>query len=201
MKEYLEKYIKENYKILKITCICFIIGLVVGMILYLFVSDGIKNEFTMTLKNTLELSKSSNFENINIIKNGVISNAILLFMIYFCSITLAAPVLISMITFFKSFSIGIYIPIIFNIFGISNGLLVLLLLLIIPNILYIPAFIFSVTNAIKFHYLLFEESETSMIFKCLKEFIFVLISFSMMILSIVVEQLLTTSVIGIYGAL
>lgn len=201
MKEFLKKYIEENYKILKIISICFIIGLVVGILVYAFINDGIKNEYIKTLKNTLDLSKDSGFENVNIIKNGMISNGILLFIIYFCSITIIAPMLICMTTFFKSFSIGIYIPVIFNVFGVSKGFLVTLLLVIIPNILYIPAYIFSTTNAIKFHYFLFEKKDTGVIFGLLKELIYVFISFSIIILSIVLEQLVTLNVVDIYNKL
>lgn len=199
MKEYLKAYIEENYKIIKVVGICLVSGLVIGSFIYVFIEDGIKNEFIATLKNTLDLSKANNFENINIIKNGMIANGILIFIIYFCSITILAPMLICMTTFFKSFSIGMYIPIIFSVFGISKGLLVTLLIMIIPNILYIPAFIFSSTNAIKFHYYLFEEREKNIILTCLKEIIYILISFSIIILSVVLEQLFVTNVINIYG--
>lgn len=201
MKEYLKKYIEENYKVIKIIGICFICGLVIGIFIYAFIDDGIKNEFIITLKNTLDLSKANNFENINIIKNGMVANGILMFIIYFCSLTILAPMLICMTTFFKSFSIGIYIPIIFSVFGISKGFLVVLLMIIIPNILYIPAFMFSTTNAIKFHYFLFEERENNIIFRCFKEFVDVLISFSIIILSVVLEQLLITNIINIYCTL
>ncbi len=196
MKEYLKVYVEENYKIIKIIGMCFLIGLVVGVIFFGFVNDGIKNEFIGSLKNTLDLSKNNNFESINIIKNGIVANFILLFIIYFCSITLIAPILICMVTFFKSFSIGIYIPIIFNVFGASKGIIVTLLLVVLPNLLYIPAFIFSSTNAIKFHYSLFEKKETGLLFNLMRELMYIFIAFSIIILSVVVEQLVSLNVIN-----
>ncbi len=196
MKEYLKVYVEENYKIIKIIGMCFLIGLVVGVIFFGFVNDGIKNEFIGSLKNTLDLSKNNNFESINIIKNGIVANFILLFIIYFCSITLIAPILICMVTFFKSFSIGIYIPIIFNVFGASKGIIVTILLVVLPNLLYIPAFIFSSTNAIKFHYSLFEKKETGLLFNLMRELMYIFIAFSIIILSVVVEQLVSLNVIN-----
>lgn len=196
MKEYLKVYVEENYKIIKIIGMCFLIGLVVGVIFFGFVNDGIKNEFIGSLKNTLDLSKNNNFESINIIKNGIVANFILLFIIYFCSITLIAPILICMVTFFKSFSIGIYIPIIFNVFGASKGIIVTLLLVVLPNLLYIPAFIFSSTNAIKFHYSLFENKESGILFNLIRELVYIFIAFSIIILSVVVEQLVSLNVIN-----
>lgn len=201
MGDYLKRYIQENYKVIKIISVCFIIGLVVGVIVYSFIDSGIKNEFIKSLKSTLDLSKNSNFEHINIIKNGIIANGILLSIMYFCSVTLFAPILICTTTFFKGFSMGIYIPVVFSVFGFSNGILVLFLLIIIPNILYVPTFIFSATNAIKFHYTLFENKESGVFFSCLRELIYIGISTSVIILSIVVEQLLTTTVINLYSAL
>lgn len=196
MKEYLKVYIEENYKIIKIIGMCFLIGLVVGVIFFGFVNDGIKNEFIGSLKNTLDLSKNNNFESINIIKNGIVANFILLFIIYFCSITLIAPILICMVTFFKSFSIGLYIPIIFNVFGASKGIIVTLLLVVLPNLLYIPAFIFSSTNAIKFHYSLFENKESGILFNLIRELVYIFIAFSIIILSVVVEQLVSINIIN-----
>lgn len=198
MKEYLKKYVEENYKILKILCICFFIGLVVGVIIFLFIDNGIKNELIGTMKNTLDLSKNDNFDNINIIKNGMMSNAILIAIIYFCAITLFAPMLICLTDVFKGFSIGLYIPVIFSIFGISKGLLVTLLIVIIPNLLYVPTFIFLSSNAIKFHYFLFENRESSAMIGVIRELVYILISFSIIILSVVLEQLLTLNVINIY---
>lgn len=196
MKEYLKVYIEENYKVIKIIGICFLIGLVVGIIAFGFVNDGVKNEFITSLKNTLDLSKNNNFESINIIKNGIVANFILLFIIYFCSITLIAPILICMVTFFKSFSIGLYIPIIFNVFGASKGIIVTILLIVLPNLLYIPAFLFSATNAIKFHYSLFERKESGILFNFMKELVYIFIAFSIIILSVVVEQLVSLNVIN-----
>lgn len=201
MKEFLKKYIEENYKVLKILCLCFCIGLIVGIVLFMFLDNGIKNELVGTMKNTLDLSKADNFENINIIKNGMISNAIIIGVIYFCAITLFAPMLICITNFFKSFSIGVYIPVIFSIFGVSKGLIVTLLIVIIPNLLYIPAFIFSSTNAINFHYFLFENKDSSFMLGIVREITYILISFSIIILSVVLEQLLTLNVINMYSML
>lgn len=201
MKEYLKEYIEENSKVLKILSICFILGLFAGIFTFCFINDGIKNEYISTLNNTLELSKNNNFESINIVKNGIISNGILIFIIYFCAITLIAPLLICMTNFFKSFSIGLYIPIIFSVFGVSKGLVVVLLLIIIPNIFYIPTFIFSSTNAIKLHYFLFEKNKEHFITYLLREGIYVFVSFSIIILSVVLEQLLTLNVINIYSSM
>lgn len=196
MREYLKGYVEENYKVIKIIGMCFLIGLIVGIIFFGFINDGIKNEFIGSLKNTINLSKNNNFESINVIKNGIVANFILLFIIYFCAITLLAPILICMVTFFKSFSIGLYIPIIFNVFGVSKGIIVTILLVVLPNLLYIPAFLFSCTNAIKFHYLLFEKKESGFLLSIMRELIYVFITFSIIILSVVVEQLVSLNVLN-----
>ncbi len=198
MKEYLKGYLDNNYKLLKITLMCFFIGIGVGIAIYFFLDDGIKNEFITSLKNTLELSKKSNFEDINIIRNGVISNGLLLFFIYFCSITLFAPLFICFIDFFKGFAIGLYIPIVFVVFNSTNPFLALLFLSIIPNLLFIPAFIFSATNAINFHYCLFDKEKSGYVVTIFKEIALILIAYSIIILSVVLEQILTSNIINMY---
>ncbi len=198
MKEKIFEYINEYQKIIKVILICIILGILTGNIIFGLLNDGLKNEFVSGFKNTLELVKNSGFQDVNMIKNGIISNAILIFIIYFCSITLLAPVLIGSIAFFKSCAIGLYFPIIFSIFGFSKGILVTLLLLILPNLIYLPSFIFLNVNAIHFHYELFENDDRARIMIVLKEIVKIGIAFSFVILSVVLEQILTNIVLNIY---
>ena len=149
-----------------------------------------------SIRETLDIAKVNNFESINIFKNGIISNLILFTIIYISAITLIAPICIFAISVIKGFSIGIYISTIFAVFGFAKGLLVVFLIVILPNLIYLPSYIFLVNNAIKFHYDMFEsESKISIV---MKEVYKIIISFSLIIFSILIEQLASFAVINIY---
>lgn len=196
MKEYLLNYINDNSKVIKIILICFLVGLVVGLVVFNFLNQDVKNELLSSMKSTLDIAKGGDFESINILKNGITTNLLIILLVYFFSITLIAPVCICILSIIKGVSIGMYIPTLFLVFGFGKGLLALLLLIILPNIIYIPSYIYMSVNAINFHYKLLEEKNKLTVL--LKESYKLIIVLSLIILSILIEQLASFGVISLY---
>lgn len=197
MLDYIKEYVNDNFKSIVLIFSCIIIGLVVGILTFNLMPNSTKTEIIQTLNNTLSSTKSENFEGINVIKNGMISNGILVLILYFSSITLIAPGLVCITNIFKGFAVGLYIPTLFYIFGFGNGIVALFLLVIIPNLIYIPAFIYLSINSISFHYKLIGEEE-SKIKITVKEIYKLILGFSVIALSVIVEQLLSLGIIHIY---
>lgn len=197
MKAKIIRYINENIKNITIIGILIIIGIIVGIFLYQFVSSSIRNDLLKTMKDTLDLTKSENFAGINIIKNGMISNILLVLVIYTLAFTLLSPYLIGLLSFIKGLSIGMYIPTLFNIFGMSKGILATLLLVIIPNLIYIPSYIFFSVNSIKFHYTLLSSENKIMSFAL--EIIRIIFGFSIMFLGVILEQFTSSWIISLYA--
>lgn len=200
MKKYLRNYIEENFKILSIIFFCIIIGLVVGIIFYNVINPTLKEEIIKSMRQTLELTKQENFTGINVIRNGMIANAVLVMIIYLISLSLIAPYLMSVLSISKGLAIGVYIPTLFQIFGPSKGIVALLLLVVLPNLIYIPAYMYISANSLRFNYGIIskENSRTSLV---VKESVKLLIGFSIMFLSIVIEQFTTLGVISLYGSI
>ena len=196
MKNYLEKYISENIKIIKILVISVVVGIIIGIMLIHFFNNELRQEFVGSIKGTLDVAKSGNFENINIIKNGIMSNIIVVGLIYLAAITLIAPICITFINFFKGLTIGMYISTLFYVFGVWKGLLASFLIVILPNIIYFPTFIYISTNAIKFYYEITEsKNKLSLI---VKETYKLIIAISLIILAVLIEQLSSFGVINLY---
>ena len=197
MLEYINRYIEENLKNIVALLSFILIGIIFGLIFYQFLPSGTKEELVNTLRTTLDLSKNENFENVNVIKNGVISNSILVLVIYIATLTLIAPAVISTTCVFKGFSIGLYIPTLFQVFGFGNGILSLILLVILPYIIYIPAFVFLAVNSINFHFNLVN-SNINRFKLVISEVYKLILGISIIVLSVIVEQLLSFLVIKIY---
>lgn len=197
MLEYINRYIEENLKNIVALLSFILIGIIFGLIFYQFLPSGTKEELVNTLRTTLDLSKNENFENVNVIKNGVISNSILVLVIYIATLTLIAPAVICTTCVFKGFSIGLYIPTLFQVFGLGNGILSLILLVILPNIIYIPAFVFFAVNSINFHFNLVN-SNINRFKLVISEACKLILGISIIVLSVIVEQLLSFFVIKIY---
>ena len=79
-------------------------------------------------------------------------------------------------------------------------MLVLLLLVLIPNLFYIPAYVFLSTNALNLHFAIVNKSENKASL-LVKQIAFIVIAFSFVFLSIVIEQILSLNVIDIYKGL
>ncbi len=200
MLKYFKDYISENIKSIMVFLSCIVIGIVIGIFVYQFIPEGTKNELTNTLRGTLEYSKQENFEGINIIKNGMISNLILILVIYLCAITFIAPTAICITNIFKGFAIGLYIPTLFKVFGFGNGIISLILLVILPNLIYLPSFIYLSINSLKIHYKLInkDNEKNSMISIFFKEGYKFILGFSIIALSVILEQLFSIVVINMY---
>lgn len=202
MKTYVVNYIKENKKTLAILFLCLLVGLLVGIACYQLIDNDNKIQLANHLKETLDVTKQENFEGINIIKNGVTSNILLVLLLYLCAITLIAPFLISGVTVVKGFVIGLYIPTLFQVLGSGNGMLALLLLVIVPNLFFVPAYIYLCNNAIRFYYQLIELSSKAGLFSLIiKECYYFIISFSLILFSVVTEQVLSGIIIQIYKSI
>lgn len=196
MKNYLLNYVKENYKVIRILIICLSIGILCGSVTYQVISSEAKEELITSIKSTLDLAKTEEYEGINVLKNGIISNIFLVIVIYLASITLIGPFCICGLNLIKGFSIGIYISTIFSIFGFGKGILSLFLIIILPNLIYLPAYIYMCCNSINFHYLIIESNNKLSIF--IKEASKIVISVSLIVLSIVIEQFTSFGIIALY---
>lgn len=196
MKKYLKEYIYSNFNNIFTIFLFIIIGLVVGIVVFHTSNETVKTDIINNAINTLDIAKNKNFEGINITINSICMNLFVIFTIYFASITLIPKLLINMISLLKGISLGLYIPVLFSIFGISNGILSLVLLIIIPNLIYITSYIFLSNNAILFHDKIIKEN-FKISFICI-EAIKIVIVFSLMLVAVMLEQIAAVVIIGNY---
>ena len=197
----IKKYIEYNLKNISVLFFFILVGLVIGILLYHFLEVGTKNELVTSLKSTLDISKSEGFESINVIKNGMIANIIMVLFIYLTSITLISNILMCSINIAKGFAIGIYIPTIFEVFGIGNGIIVTILLVILPNLIYFPSFIYLCINSLDINSGIINKDYNggSKISFCIKHIYRFILGFSVMFLCVIIEQFLSLVVIGMYN--
>lgn len=199
MKRYLLNYINENIRSIVIFSALILIGILVGIISLNLLSQTNKVEMINSVKGTLDLSKQADFNGINVLKNGLTLNLFIISIIVLAVFTLIAPIIICIIYVLKGFSLGLYIAIIYSIFGFLNGSLVLLLAVIIPNIIYLPSLIYIGVNAINFHYEINPEKNVSYTKSIVKHSYQLLISIAIIIVSIVIEQSLSPVIFSIYS--
>lgn len=199
VKNYLLKLLKENQKSIKVFTFCLLLGLATGIIAYSFLSSDNKTELVNSVKSTLDICRGDNFERVSILQNGLKSDLYMIILFLIAATTIVAPLVFCAIYFLKGFAIGIYISVIYSIFGFWNGLLSNFFINLLPNIIFIPVYIFIGIKTIDFHYFICTENTvTDKIRKLIYLTYSYIIAMPFFFLSIVIEQIMFQVVLGIY---
>lgn len=198
LKNLLKEYVIQNKKIVIGLLFCIIIGTVAGFIIYNFSSKEVKNILINQMAGDIEASSKGDFIKTDVIYNGIKNNICYIFFMFLFSIMLYGTIFIYLLYIIKGTAIGIYIGTLFGIFGFWWGLLVVLTLVVLVNIVYLPAIVFVGTTLINYNLDIMEyrkdvKKVTSFSRVAIKVLLGIMIIFS----SIIVEQLMSNIAIKI----
>lgn len=198
LKKLISEYVYQNKKIVIGLFICIIIGIISGLSIYLLSNNVLKDKLSNQMLDAIKLSDNGEYIKTDIIYNGIRNNVIYILIMFGLSIMLYGSLLIYFLYIIKGMSIGIYIATLFNIFGFWWGLLVILLLVVLVNVVYLPAISFVGVTLINYNLCIMEYRNES---KKVINFSRVIFNVSMGLLvifsSIIVEQLMSNIVIKI----
>jgi len=202
IKRLFREYVLENKYDLCMVVMLLIIGFVSGIGIYFLTNANTTNELISSIKEIFDISLEGKILKSNIILNGVKINLTLILIMLFFSITLIGRWFIYITTIIKGAAIGIYTCIMFSLFGIWWGILTFLLLVILVNLVYIPAYIYLTTTLLAFNFEIFNTKKDSTNLYCIAKMLTkVIAAFVFMFSSGIVEQLLTNVVFQIYTKL
>lgn len=170
-----------------------------GIGIYFLTNANTTNELILSIKEIFDISLEGKILKTNVILNGVKINLTLILIMLFFSITLIGRWFIYITTIFKGAAIGIYSCIMFSIFGWWWGILIALLLVVLVNLVYIPAYIYLTTTLLAFNFEIFNTRKDSTNLYCIVKMLTkVIVAFIFMFSSSILEQLLTNVVFKIY---
>ena len=198
MNKSIQKYIVENLHTILKLLIIYVIGIAIGIIL--FNLSGIKTDYVDIVRNVFDSVNEENFKSINVILNGLKNNALFIGLLYLSLITLIAPIAVCVLLMLKAIITGIYICCLFSVLGIGNGLIAVFLSVILPLLFTLSAYIFISTNIINL-YISFTSDGKIEIKDILKNIYWLIISFSLISLSVVLEQVMTGIIFNLYKGL
>lgn len=198
MNKSIQKYIVENIHTILKLLIIYAIGIAIGIIL--FNLSGIKTDYVDIVRNVFDSVNEENFKSINVILNGIKNNALFIGLLYLSLITLIAPIAVCVLLMLKAIITGIYICCLFSVLGIGNGLIAVFLSVILPLLFTLSAYIFISTNIINL-YISFTSDGKIEIKDILKNIYWLIISFSLISLSVVLEQVMTGIIFNLYKGL
>lgn len=198
LKKLLKEYLVQNRKIVLVLFLCLVVGILSGIIIYNFSSKEVKSILTSQMTEAIKLSDNGEFIKTDVIYNGVRNNVAYIFLMFVFSIMLYGTVFIYLLYIVKGLSIGIYIGTLFGIFGLWWGMLVFLLMVILINMVYLPALSFIGITLISYNLDIMEyRRETKNITTFSKVVVKVLFGLMIIFSSIIIEQLMSNVIIKI----
>lgn len=198
LKKLLKEYLVQNRKIVLVLFLCLVVGILSGIIIYNFSSKEVKSILTSQMTEAIKLSDNGEFIKTDVIYNGVRNNVAYIFLMFVFSIMLYGTVFIYLLYIIKGLSIGIYIGTLFGIFGFWWGMLVFLLMVILINMVYLPALSFIGVTLISYNLDIMEyRRETKNITTFSKVVVKVLFGLMIIFSSIIIEQLMSNVIIKI----
>ena len=202
LKKLINEYVYQNKKIVIGLFVCITIGIISGLAIYLLSSGDIKDNLSNQMTDAIEVSDNAEYIKTEIIYNGIRNNVIFILIMFGLSIMLYGSLLIYFLYILKGISIGIYIATLFSIFGFWWGLLVILLLVVLVNIVYLPAIAFIGVTLINYNLNIMEyRNEYNKVINFSKVFFNTSIGLLVIFSSIIVEQLTSNIVIKISDCL
>jgi len=200
LKKWISEYIEINKRDILIVVGLILLGVIIGIGAYIFSSSEIKELAVASAKEVFDISKSETYVKTNIIINGVKSDILLILILGILSVTLFGRWIIYVIVLLKGAALSMYTILLFNIFGPWWGIVTTILLIVLVNILYIPAFIYLVVSFLEVNFNVFKARLSNMnIAGTYKVFLVIFLSFVIMFSSIIVEQIASSVVLNIYN--
>ena len=189
------KYFKEY----TIVTICFVIGVIVGVIFINNLADNQSNEIEVYINSFLEtLHSDVNFNYLELLKNSLIQNFLLVLALWFLGATLIGIPIVFAIILFRGFCLGYTISAIIHILGISKGVLFVVTTMFLHNLLFIPAIIALAVSGIRLYQTVVKNRNAASIkFALLKHSIFALIIMLILVLSSIIEVFISTNLFSL----
>lgn len=200
LKKWFKEYIEINKRDILIVLGLILLGIIIGVGVYIFASDAVKGLVVEGVKQVFDISKSETYVKTNIIENGMKADMLLIFILAILSVTLFGKWIIYLIIILKGAALSLYTILLFNVFGPLWGIVTTLLLVVLVNILYLPALIYLVVTFLEINFNVFKARLNSLnVSTTYKVLLVIFLSFIIMFSSIVVEQIASGIVLKIYN--
>ena len=192
----LYKHIINNKRGYFIISILFFLGLIVGVLFVNNMNDTKIEEINNYLNNMVNNIKS--YENIDfrcLLKQSITSNLIIIILLWFGASTIIGIPIVYGTIVLKSFSISYTISSIIVCFGIGKGILISLSIMLLHNIIFIPAIFGAGVSGVKLYQSIMKNKERDNIkLEILRHTLFCALMLILFLLSSIVEVYGSTNI-------
>lgn len=195
--EVVKEHVLNNKKEYMIVSLLFIIGIFLGVLFINHVQEAQKLEIT-TYLNTF-IDKMKNTENLNhmeLLKNSMGQNILLAIVLWFFGTTVIGIPVVFGVVLYRGFCLGYTIAVCITIMGLPQGILFVLILLLLQNILFIPAILALAVSGFKLYKSIIKDRNKENIkIEVVRHTIFSFIMLLVLLVSSMVEIFLSTNIL------
>ena len=195
--EMLKEHVKNNKKEYMIVALLFVIGIFLGVLFINHIQEGQKTEITEYFNTFTEKMRS--METINsmaLLKNSMGQNIILSIVLWFFGTTVIGLPVVFGIVLYRGFCLGYTIAVCVTIMGLPQGLWFVLILLLLQNILFIPAMLALAVSGFKLYKSIIKDRNKENIkIEVVRHTVFSFLMLLVLMLASVVEIFLSTNIL------
>ncbi len=197
IKETIKQHILNNKKEYIIVTLLFIIGIFLGVFFVNNLQETQRIEIQEYLDNFIEKMKSiENLDSINLLKTSITQNIILTLLIWFFGTTVIGIPIVFGIVIYRGFCFGYTVSVCVTIMGMSKGLIFVLINLLLPSLLLIPAILAIAVSGFKLYKSIVKDNRKENIkLEIVRHTIFSLIMLIVMIVASLVEICISTNIL------
>ena len=193
----IKEHVANNKKEYVIVSILFVIGIFLGVFFINNVGQEPKTLITEYLNQFIEKLKSTEDLNlIELLKTSIGQNIMLAIGLWFFGTTIIGIPAVFGIVAYRGFCLGYTIAACISIMGISKGIIFVLILLLLQNLLVIPAILALAVSGIKLYKsIMRDKTKENVKIEMLRHTVFSLIMLMLLIVSSVIEIFVSTNIL------
>ena len=193
----IKEHILNNKKEYIIVSILFVIGIFLGVFFINNVSQEPRTQITEYLNQFIEqLRNTENLNTAQLLKTSIGQNIMLAISLWFFGTTIIGIPVVFGIVAYRGFCLGYTIAACISIMGIQKGILFVLILLLLQNLLVIPAILALAVSGIKLYQSITKDKRKENVkLEMVRHTVFSLIMLIVLIISSVIEIFVSTNIL------
>lgn len=195
--ETIKEHVMNNKKEYILVSLLFMIGIFLGVLFVNHMQEAQKTDVTAYLNTFIEKMKNTqNLDFMELLKTSMGQNIVLAITLWFFGTTVIGIPIVFGLVVYRGFCLGYTIAICITIMGLPQGVFFVLILLLLQNILFVPATLALAVSGFKLYQSIIKDRKKENVkVEVLRHTIFSLIMLLVLIVSSVVEIFLSINIL------